>query len=158
MAFTLAALKTELTTDPSQLGYAASVATRDDSITAELINRVRVAIAIKRADIAPSDVVIAIDVTDYTALPGTPTAAQLSSERRFLSWMEAAISVPSLRLVNEDGTDTMVTKNFKAMFPAGSGTLTRLTALGLRAGSRAEQLFGAGTIITAGDVAAAVTS
>jgi hypothetical protein len=42
------------------------------------------------------------------------------------------------------------------MFPAGSGTRNRLTALATRSGSRAEQLFGRRVSVSHGDVATAL--
>src|ERR1043166_27585 len=106
MAFTLAALKSELLTDPSGLGYAASVTSRDDSITATLINLARAAIQIKRADVSSAELVNAIDVADYASLPISPSSSQLSTERRFLSWLEcvSGLTEGRIRLLNDDGS------------------------------------------------------
>lgn len=156
MAIDYAALKTELNTDPTALGYAAPRTAGDDVTLAGIVNLLRATIQIRRADISASEIANAIDVADYTALPGSPTAAQLSSERRFLAWITGILTVGSVRLLNDDGTNAPAITNFQAMFPAGSATRTRLLALASRNGSRAEQLFGAGTVITSADVAKAL--
>lgn len=144
MAFTLLALKTELLTDPTSI-YGTNVQTRDDSIVAQIINQPRAAIRIRRADILSSEVVNAIDVADYTPLPVNPNSTAQSIERRYLSWLECVSGLPSIRLLNDDGTDAPAIANFKAMFINGSTqspTYIRLTALATRDGSRSEQLFG----------------
>lgn len=155
MAVDLTALRTELQNDPASLGYAALLTAGSDQGLADALNLRRASIQVRRADIAPAEIAGAIAVADYTALPGTPTAAQLSTERRFLAWLTGIMAVPTLRLLNDDGTDGPAIANFKAMFAAGTGTLTRLSALASRTGSRAEQLFGTGVGVTALDVARA---
>jgi hypothetical protein len=145
MPFSLSALKTELDTDPLGLGYAQAAS---DVAVADLLNLPRAAIRIRRADVASAEIAAAIAVADYAALSGNPTAAQLSTERRFLAWLTAILAVPSLRLANDDGSNGPVITNFQAMFGAGTGTRTRLMALAERDGSRAEQLFGAGVAVS----------
>lgn len=157
----LQSLATELNTDPNAYGYAAKIAVGDDEGVAAIINTVRdgsngASIPIRRSNIASKEIVEAIRVTDYTALPANPNATQLSNERRFLSWMESLVNASEVRLLNDDGTDTPVISNFQDMFPAGSGTRTRLFTLATRNGSRAEQLFGANFVVTASDVAKAL--
>jgi hypothetical protein len=166
MAIDYAALKAECLTDPTGLGLPALVATADGGTStggtraadvAAALNLVRASIQVKRSDIAPSEICNAINVADYTALPGTPTAAQLSTERRYLAWLTGLMSVPTVRLQNDDGTDAPAVTNLKAMFAGGTGTLTRLQALQTRTGSRVEQLFGAGAVVSWQDVAHALT-
>lgn len=156
MAIDYVAFKTELQTDPQALGYAASRTAGDDVTLAGIVNLARAGITIRRSDIQPLELASAIDVVDYTSIGASPTAAQLSTERRFLAWLTAVFALPVLRLVNDDGSDTLIIKNFKAMFAAGTPTLTRLSALSVRNGSRAEQLFGAGTVVSSADVAKAL--
>jgi hypothetical protein len=165
MAIDPAALKAEITTDPTALGLPALVATAEggtsaagtrDADVAALLNLPRASIQVKRSDIAPREICNAINVADYTALPATPTNAQLSTERRYLAWMTGLMAVPSVRLQNDDGTDAPAVTNLKAMFAAGTGTLTRLQALQTRNGSRVEQLFGVGTFAALADVSLAL--
>lgn len=152
MAIDYAALKTELLTAT----YATPRNAGSDQGCADLINAPSASIPIRRGDVASDDISNAIVVADYTVLPGTPSVAQLSTERRLLAWITGVMAVGTVRLLNTDGTDAPAITNFKAMFAAGTGTLTRLTALASRNGSRAEQLFGVNTFITAADVAKAL--
>lgn len=156
MAIDYVALKTELQTDPTALGYSASVASGDDLATAAILNLVRVAIQLKRTDVTAAEVWSAINTADMVALPASPTAAQLSDERRKLAWLSGVAAVSGLRLQNDNGTDTPVITMAKSIFTAGSATLTRLGALALRSGSRAEQLFGTGVAVSAADIAKAL--
>lgn len=150
MAVNIPQLKTELLTDPLGLGYAPTVASRDDSITASIINQIRAGILIKRADVSPSEVFHALDLVDLIA---SPTATMNS-------YLQSLLTAPySIRLLNDDGTSTPVQTNVLTLLKTGSTpTKTRLIALQTRAGSRSEQLFGAGTIVTANDIALALTS
>jgi hypothetical protein len=166
MSLSTTALKTELQADPVTYGYAALLTAGNHTGICALINKLRdgtdgkPAISIKRSDVSASEVMNAIDVADYAALPTTPTNAQLSTERRFLSWLGCVCGVPDgrIRLVNDDNTDAPAVKNFKAMFAAGTGTLTRLSALSSRTGSRAEVLGGPGTVVREPDIALALAS
>lgn len=152
----IVALRTELQTDPLGLGYAAVIATGNHQTVADLMNLPRTIIRIRRADISSAEIASAIEVTDYPALGGNPTAAALSTERRYLAWLTAILTVPLVRLLNADGTNTPVIANFSAMFGAGTGTRTRLLALAERDGSRTEQLFGIGQQVTYHDIGLAL--
>lgn len=169
MAIDFVALKNELNNDPASLGYAPYINLGDDTTLAGILNFVRngstpcplnnvvgTAVVIRRKDISSAEIILAIDVVDYPALPTNPNNSQLSMERRYLSWMECLANVPQVRLLNDDGSDTPVISNFLAMFPAGTNTRARLQALSVRSGSRAELLFGMGTSITADNVAQAL--
>lgn len=169
MSINFTALKNELNNDPVSLGYAPFIALGDDVSLAAILNFVRngvtpcpvnnvvgAAVTVRRKDISSAEIILAIDVTDYTALPTNPNNTQLSNERRFLSWLECLTNVPQVRLINDDGTDTPVITNLQAMFPGGTGTRTRLVALAIRSGSRAELLFGVGTNITPDNVGQAL--
>lgn len=156
MSFTLAQLKSELQTDPTALGY--NSAARNDTDMAAKINLPRVSISIRRTDVSPSEIWSAINTADMIAIPAAPTATQLSTERRQLTWLQGIAAIPTLRLINDDGTDTVIITMAKSIFTAGSATLTRLNALSNRNGSRAEQLFGRDTIVAVSDISAAMNS
>ena len=152
-------LKTELLTNPlnlsdpnSGLSLTNAYTTQQDSICANILNLSRAIIQVKRADISSSDVASAILVTDYTALPTNPSNTNLSAERRYLSWFEGIMSGPIIRMLNDDGSDTVAKQNFAAMFGSNTGTWARLVALSLRDGSRAEQLFRSGLVLSPGDI------
>jgi hypothetical protein len=160
-----AALRNEITTDPTGLGLRALVAaaeggsavgpTRDADVAAAL-NLLRAGIQVKRSDVTPAEIFGAVDVGDYAALPASPSVAQLSSERRYLAWLSGLAAVPAIRLLNDDGTDGPAIVNLKAMFGAGTGTRTRLSALATRNGSRAEQIWGAPATVSVSDVSLAL--
>jgi hypothetical protein len=162
------ALRAELLADPRTYGYAAHInvggvtGNDNDQALANLINLVRTgtnggpAIPIKRDDVASREIMEAIRITDFTALPVSPNATQLSTERRALAWMEALVNADRVRLVNEDGSDTPVMANFGDMFAVGTSTRTRLTALSTRNGSRAEELFGRAVSVSVSEVGRAL--
>jgi hypothetical protein len=152
MAINYPALKTELLL----AAYNTPRNAGDHLGCAALLNAVSGGITIRRSDLSPADIYSQIDTADMIALPGSPTAAQLSDERRKIGWLTGIASVSGVRLQNDNGTDTPITTMAKAIFTNGSGTLTRLNALATRNGSRAEQLFGAGTVVGASDVAIAL--
>lgn len=153
-----AILRNELLTDPNGYGYDAWIAAGEPENCAAALNLPRASIPIRRADISSQEVIEAIDVTDFPALSGTPNSTQLSRERQYLAWLSGVMAVPSVRLLNDDGTDTPVVANLRAMFPQGTATRNRLIALASRDGSRSEQLFGSGVTISAQDVGTALRS
>ena len=134
------ALKSELQTDPTSLGYAAAIASGSDNILANLINAVSQSININRATVTNVEVFNAIDATDYAGL----TSAKKSDLQLVLT--------PDTVTVNNANVRTILA----SIFGAGSATRTALLALQTRKGSRAEQLFGAGVFVTESDIAIAL--
>jgi hypothetical protein len=161
MAINYTALKTELETDPIGYGYAPFYAAGDNGALADMLNLVRdgtnggPAISIRKSDVASKDIWEAIAIDDFPALPANPNNTQLSTERRSLSWLEGLANIQTIRLLNNDGSNTPVIANLQGIFPAGTGTRNRLIALASRNGSRAEQLFGANVRLTNEDIAKA---
>jgi hypothetical protein len=153
----LAQLKTEITTDPRGMGYAAPYAAGNDGEVARLLNlqSANTNFQVKRSDISVADLYAAVLVSDYSALAANPSQTQLSNERRYLAWFSGLVAFTRVRLLNDDGSETPATTNLRAMFPVGSGTRNRIDALAVRDGSRAEALFGAGAVVHADDVSAA---
>lgn len=182
MALTVAqyqALKTELNGDPNTYGYATFRTSGNDAALRLMLNHVRdgssvpqmlmgepgvltnlgvagAAITVRRPDISTQAVWEAINMADMATLSGSPSAANLSNERKQLAWLSGLPAIGTLRLENDDGSSTQVQTNLQAIFPAGSGTRTRLVALATRQGSRAEQLFGTGTVLTDEDIGIAL--
>lgn len=152
MAINYASLKTEVQTDPNSYGYAPLLAAGADGAVAELLNKVRdgtdgfAAITVKRADIAPVEVLEAVDTRDFKASPSALEG----------SWFESITQYSRVRLLNEDGAQTRVMANLRRLVTDTNGTQTRLTALANRNGSRAEQLFGTDTRVSADDVSKAL--
>jgi len=154
MAYTLVQLKAELVNDPTALGY--NSVGRNDTDMAAKINLLRVSIQIRRTDVSPSEIWQAINIADMIAIAAAPSATQLSTERRQLAWLSGIASLATLRLLNDDGTDTPVITMAKSIFTAASPTLVRLNTLSNRNGSRAEQLYGRDTFIPILDISAAL--
>jgi hypothetical protein len=121
----LAALKTELLTDPTGRGYAAPLATGTDWMAADLLNAVQAGISIDRGVIPAYEIINATVASEWTALS--------AAERQRYQTLTGAGQV--------DSSNANVRAAFAAMFAAGP-TRTALTALLTRQGSRAEQLFG----------------
>lgn len=155
-------LATEINTDPRAYGYSTHVSSGNDQALADLLNLPRdganggPAIPIRREAVPVKSVIESITVSDFPSLPGNPTAAQLSDERRKLAWLTMLASLDTVRILNNDGTNGPVAVNLLAIFPAGSATRDRLVALGSRNGSRAEELWGAETVVTTSQIAQAL--
>lgn len=157
-------LRAELLDDPVTLGYklVAGAApntyvsgTMTDAQAAAKLNATDTGRTRKRADVTSAEMLAVIDMTDMPALASNPNSSQQSQERRDLSWLECVMNAPSVRLLNEDGTDTQIKTNFARLFPQGTGTRTRLLALQTAPISRATEL-GLGSV-TDGDVQLART-
>lgn len=149
----LQVLKTEITTDPTGLGYAAA---SGDIAVAAILNLKRATIQIRRADITGGEILAAVNVEAdvVKASANANTQAQSIDQWRQI-WFQTVCLMPAIRLLNDDGTNTQVRTVMLAIITAGSPSLTRLQALQNRDGSRAEQLFGPGTLIDYNDVGAA---
>lgn len=147
MAYTLAQLKTELTTDPTGIGYAALQASGLGAV-AEALNLRKAGIAIARSDITPAEILEAIRVQDLNMTTNVVAG----------SWFESVMQAPTMRLVNTNGTDTRVLNNIMFLLVNQSGSETRLRALATRQGSRAEQLWGEGTLVPVLDIQTALIS
>jgi hypothetical protein len=154
----LATLKTELTTDPLAYGYAQAV---DSDAKAALLNKLRdgtdgkAAISVKESAIDVQKVLEAIDVRDFVGDNATAGNAGTGLSR---AWFESVTQYPTLRLLNDDGSNTRVLANLKRVLNDTNLSQTRLTALAARVGSRAEQLFGIGTVLSGNDVQSALLS
>lgn len=154
MAISPAALKAELQNDPIGYGYAALIAAGNHGGLADMLNLVRTGanggpqIIFRKTSVSGSEIYQQILWTDLVALPGAPTPAQLSKERRDLAFLTGLPAVQAVALLNPDGSDASIVANLRGMLTAGSGTLTRLVAIASRNGSRGEQLGGVGTRVS----------
>ena len=129
MALTLAALKTELTTDPNAYGYAPHVASGSTGALAALLNEPRATISVPRGLVGTWEIIAATDAAEYNGLSAT---------------------------AKDDVADAQIQAILKALFPNPSTTRTNLIARLTRIGSRAEQLFGVG--VSHSDCAQALVS
>lgn len=152
MAINLAALKTELTTDPNAYGYAPLIAAGNAEGLAALLNLRRAAITIRRTDVRPREVLEAIDLRDLTATP-----AQVNNQALAASWFESVTQGDAtIRLSNDDGTDSLLKDNLDRLIGNTNASQTRLNAVARRDGSRAEQLWGRDAEVSYLDVGAAL--
>ena len=134
-----AVLTVELETDPNAYGYAALAAAGNDQGQADILNLRRSGITVYRNDVSRGDVIGALSLTDYDALPAA---------RRGL--MDAVMRMETL-----DASNANLRANVLSVFAPGTQTRASLSALAQRTGSRAEQLFGTGARVSHQDVAAA---
>lgn len=141
-------LKTELNSDLLGLGYAIHVASGNDTALAEMLNEVRLTISVPRETVRSGEFMDAIDPTEFGAL----TALQLNRLTFFLSMFSSTgreaggIPIKSAK----------VRQMLDAIFNTNPTTKAAMTVLRQRAGSRAEQLFGAETHVRHEDVAIAL--
>jgi hypothetical protein len=141
MAIDYAALKSEIQADPTILGYAPFVTAGSDIGVAGLLNATRAGISVFRNDLGVREVINAIDATNFASL----TQIQVSK------LMLLFTSTPTI-----DATNANTRTIFLGIFSGMTATVNALTALASRTGSRAEQLFGAGTVVGHLDVARAL--
>jgi hypothetical protein len=138
----LQALKTELFTDPNAYGYAPLIADTNNPALAVMLNLPRAAIVMPRPDVTPLEILEAIAVDDFvtsqTVLMG--------------SWFESLTQFPSIRILKENGNDARVMTNIMKVLKNGTASETRIRALAIRSGSRAEQLFGVGVVVSVQEV------
>lgn len=152
-----AVLKTEIDTDPNGYGLVAMRDEGNDQGIADALNLERDTITVKRTDVTAAEIFQSVNMADMPALPTNPNAAALSQERRDLAWLTGLGAIDrALRLINDDGTNTQIRANLARIFSTATQTRDRLEALGTRIGSRAEQLFGAGTSISHSHVSTAL--
>ena len=151
MAINLTALAAELNSDPIHYGYAALIVSGDDTGLAALLNKARdgsdtfPAISVRKTDISADDLVEAIDIADMATIT---IGAQ--------TWLQMLAAVPVVQLLDAAGANTRILSNLRAIFAAGTGTRSRINTLANRVGSRAEQLFGSGTVVADLDIAHAL--
>ena len=132
------ALKTEITTDPTGLGYAPYVAAGNDTALVGLLNLPRATIRLPAGVVPSYAVVNAIVATEWQAL-----TAQAKD------YLNLVVQPPYVDLGGGEVRTALAT-----LFGAGTGTRTKLIALVDRDASRAEQL-GFGTV-TEADVSRAL--
>ncbi len=153
-----AALKTELTTDPAGLGYTAPIAAGSDAGVADLINSIGSGSAYLLQ--LPS-----IDKNTFLTLT-TPAAVRIGIGQTGADGSTplsaAAIAKWTAVLAQGRAADPGSQINLALIATLGSPvadnvmTSAEFAALTTRQGSRAEVLFGAGTVVTSDDVATAL--
>lgn len=142
MPVDIAALRTELDTDPQGLGYAPLIARGSDADIAELLNQRRAGAAYVVFDdtVNLKDVIEAVAPADYVAL----TAVQIARLQLLFTGGSADCSRVNTRQILND-----------LFGGASQPTRNAIAAVISRQGSRAEKLFGVRTRIHHLQVAAA---
>lgn len=131
----LLAIKAELTNDPNTLGLTTS--DEDDVANAEKLNRVRDEQEVDRLAIPISEIVKAINLTEFEGLT--------ASKRQWIGLIVAGESIDP----REGGE---VRNGLLACFAGGSVTRGNLVALLTEPANRIEQLYRAGTLSHGGTV------
>jgi hypothetical protein len=143
--FTSAQLRTELTTDPKARGYAALLtaaeASHDWQPVADKVNSTYAGVGtVWRPNISAQELLSCIVWTDVS----TFTAAQ---------WEALSVMLIPLRI---DATQQRVRDFFAGLFTGKAATSNNLLATAqVAAPTRAEELWGAGTVVQANDCAIA---
>ena len=137
MAFTSAQLATEITTDPKSLGYGASATSSYAAIAAKL-NATYAGVGIVwRTDLSASEIVGCLVWSDLSAA----TVTQWTALQTLL--------IPA----KIDASNANVRALFAGLFASAATTLANLTAAAKKASpSRAEELWGYGTVISDNDI------
>jgi hypothetical protein len=110
-----------------------------------------VAISIKRPDCTPEEILEAINLADRQ--PDTNG----NSNRLGAAWFESALQFPRIRLPQDDRAATLIKSKLDSLVRDVNGSLTRLNAVAVRAGSRTEQHFWFGVKVTSSHVTQALS-
>lgn len=152
MAIDPPALKTELQTDPRGYGYAAALLVSDQA-AANLLNAVRDGtnpgttptgaggaangvVAVNRGTISAQELVEAV------------VQSEMPSNANQRDWLIMVASGDRVRV----DTGSTARAGLLAIFGAATVTRANLTAASQQVGSRGQELFGIGTVVTAADV------
>lgn len=140
MTMTTAALAAEITTDPKALGYAAFVLSGDDTALADRLNTTYAGVGVVRRMVTNTEIVQCFVAAELK----TRTQTQLLSMQLVLAPKMVDTSIGNIVDIFADVW-------------AGTATLSALDVLSrVPAPTRAEELWGAGTVITATNVAHAL--
>lgn len=142
----LPALKSEITTDPLALGYAPYVTAGNDNAVTGLLNALNGAGAATVTLLSMSHDSFALMIAPAVMALGSATAALQAKWNPMLN-LVSGISLASLT--------PMVMGMLNGLVTDGLLTAAEITAGTTRTGSRAEVLWGVGTVIAWRDVAAA---
>ena|ERR1051325_9099247 len=143
-------LATELNTDPAGLGYSPLVAAGRDAALVDALNQVRPggAFQVDRERVPTYAIFASVDAAEFLAL----TSIQLQQLTTILNAGQVDLSNANIRNILVccgAGAGT-------GIFANPSATRTNLIALAKRQGSRAEVLWGSGTVVTGRDISLAL--
>jgi hypothetical protein len=136
-------LKNEINNDPTGKGYKNPDSTwKGASVIAGLLNERNTGTNVRRKKIKPNEIFDSIPYAEYELYD--------QAKRDYIDTMLELAGGDEDSVI--DATDTVVFGNIAAIFPANSDARTNILAKIDREGSRAEVLWGEGTIITGSDV------
>ena len=143
MAFTIAALTTEINTDPKALGYATLKAQTNgpEAVAAKLNEAGASAETLFKSYVPIEDVIAAIVISEY--------AAATAANRTFLE----NVLLKGSKLKSGDAN---LRTSMAAIFAAGTTSRANLVALASRSASRAEALWGEGYVVSASQASEAM--
>jgi hypothetical protein len=131
----LAALKTELTTDPKALGL--TVLPADDAANADKLNAVKATTLIKRRWLTTAEILNAIDPIEHQGL-SEPQAR----------WLSAVLLLQQIDPFKQQS----LTDGVEEMFSPTSTSLAAFTAILTEPGNRIDQMYQAGLLEVGGTV------
>jgi hypothetical protein len=144
MSYTLSQLADEINNDPKSLGYSTLVASGDDSSIAGLLNSTYAGVGtVYRPNVGAGEVMGSLVWSEVSGLTTN-------------NWL----ALHSMLLpASIDATKSTVRNFFNGLFPTGSFATTNanlLTVAKKASPSRAEELWGAGTVVPFLDVSRAI--
>jgi hypothetical protein len=156
----LVTLKTEFQTDPRGYGYAGQMNPRNDDMLARLINFARDGVTVPPAGVAGQSIKINQATVNTGLIRGATTLGAFGGlnvdEKDWFSWLTANGEIP----VNAETLQQL------AGVPDSAGSMWLLAdrpamnaameAIMRKWGSRAEELFGRGTVVSIDDVGKAL--
>ncbi len=142
MPVNLSTLRTELLTDPRGLGYSAGISIGDHNRVSDLLNTSAASHSVSIGTIYALDM-------QQSVVPGE--YAVISAGQRDLWGAIVATSINGIAISN-----TVIRNQVAFVWSAGTTTRSNLLALDTRSGSRAEVLFGEGTVVFSTEVGKAL--
>ena len=141
MAVDLAQLKTELETDPNSYGYAPYIAAGNMQTLADMLNQRRTAIVMGRAIILREEALACWNLAEVEiSYAADPSVLELACH---------AMSHPKFNMLTRDENGRYIDEHvYDLARNIGYLTDTAMTNLTVRTGSRAEELWAAGDIVT----------
>lgn len=139
--FSLAALAAELNTDPTGIGYAALGWPNNDQAVVDALNAPIPGETVTRKRVDPLELLSSIPLAEWEAV---------SDARR--QYLNSLIGVSGATI---DATDPVVWANLLDLFGVGTDSRANIQAKVQRDGSRAEVLWGEGTVVSVSQVARA---
>ena len=135
---TLSALRTELLTDPTGIGYSTAVTRADHNTLVDLVNRSAASYVVSIGTVTAINLQSVVVASEYAVLSG----GQRDLWNAVLTAATGGVPI----------SNTAIRAQVAVVWSAGTTTRSNLLALDTRTGTRAEVLFGEGVRVTSTDV------